>query len=174
MQACCISWWTYDRSWLISVNTIITPWFDQFRLNVQTFSSSSPFPSFAPSIFSVCHCIRPPDNRSLTLLFSQSGAQSFVHLFILSLSNSPVTLFLSPVCCSTIKFFLSSLHSFFVSCSSPQSFYSLPAVDSVLCCLSLNLSSSVLSFRSPLSLSFSLCLKIAVSWAGGVSSNSGA
>lgn len=46
-----------------------------------------------------CHFILPPDDRSLTPVFSQSGAQSFVHLYSLCFFYPPCNCspFLSPV-----------------------------------------------------------------------------
>lgn len=83
----------------------------------------------------VCHSIHPPDNHSFTLVFSQSGTQSFAHLFI-----SLFTL-LSPV------FYCLPLTSSFYS------YYSFYCLLSVLCCLSsllLSICSSSLSINSSL------------------------
>lgn len=116
------------------------------RNRLKRFLSPSPFPSL--SVFSVCYSIHPPDSRSLTLLFSQSGAQSFVHLFILSCPTLQSLYFSLP---SAALFpFLSLVLSLNLSHLSSCCLLSL------LCCLSLNFSSSVLSFCSPLSHSFPL------------------
>lgn len=91
---------------------------------------SSRRPLFDPGIFSVwCTIIRPS-------LYS-------LQLF---------SLFISTACKShpLSDSFSLDCFPFFVSCSFPQSFTALPAVYlSVLCCLSLNLSSSLLSLPPP-------------------------
>ena len=99
--------------------------------------------SFAPSRVSLsllllaCHFILPPDDRSLTLVFSQSGAQSFVHLY--------------------------SLCFFYPPCNCSPFFFSCIFLQSSFCCLPcygvrLNPSSSMLSFCSCVSLSLSLSI----------------
>lgn len=97
-----------------------------FAVSLYLFSRQ---PQFDPAVFSVwCTIIHPSLYSACRTLPSLCYSHSLV-------------------CCSSITgIFLSCLHSFFVSCSSPQSLYSLCCLHSVLCCLSLNLSFSVLSF----------------------------
>lgn len=120
---------------------------------------SSRQPQFDPAIFSVwCPIIRPS-----------------LH------SPGPLTPFLSLSCvlCSAVLQIPPLLAALLFCPSFPSSVFLFASccLLSMLCCLSLNLLSSLLSFCVPLSLShfffLAICLKIAVSWAGGAS-NSGA
>lgn len=121
-------------------------WHAVLRNRLKRFPSPSPFPSL--SVFSVCYSIHPPDSRSLTLLFSQSGAQSFVHLFILSCPT------LQSLCFSLLSTALFPFLSLVLSLN--PSHLSSCCLLSLLCGLSLNFSSSVQSFCSSLSLSLSI------------------
>lgn len=100
--------------------------------------------------FNFCFVI-PSILQTTTVLlwYFLSLAHSHVHL---SLCLSPNFFLFSPVCCSLPLTDSFCFHFFFASCAFPQSFTTfLYCLRSVLCCLSVNLSSLLLSFCSPLS-----------------------
>lgn len=75
-------------------------------------------PCFFFSFFFSClrllrHSSHPPNGCSLTWVLSQSGAQSFVHLFILSLQHFP--LFIFCVCARPLTDSVSLQHAPFLS-----------------------------------------------------------